>query len=79
MNESNRIFDDPAALFADPQQVLNVPQLTFDEKLFVLRRWKGGLERKSRKAAPASGARTDLRARLAAVVDAINRLHRSAS
>jgi hypothetical protein len=79
MNESKRLFDDPAAIFTHPLQVLNVPQLTFDEKLFVLRRWKGGLERKSGKSTPTGGVQHDLRARLAAVVDAIKRLHRSGS
>jgi hypothetical protein len=79
MNDTKRLFDDPPAMFADPQQVLNVPQLTLDEKLFVLRRWKRTLERqRGSKASPMVGARPDRRARLAAVVDAIDRLSRSA-
>lgn len=79
MSETKRLFDVRTAMFLDPQDVVDASQLTFDEKLVVLRRWKAGLERRNRKRAPMFGTRPDSDSRLAAVLDAMRRLNRSGS
>jgi hypothetical protein len=77
MNETERLLDARAAMFVSPELIVDAPQLTLDEKLAVLRRWKAGLERLNRSRAPMFGVRPDAHSRLAAVVDAMHRLHRS--
>jgi hypothetical protein len=70
-----RAFCSPESQFRDPEHVIRDADLTYDDKIAVLRSWKLGLAQ--RQIEDDETARVDIASQLAAVTQAIRDLRRT--
>ena len=71
-----RAFCSPESQFRHPQYVLRDPQLSYDDKIAVLRNWKVGLAQKQM-AGEDGPEQTDVTSQLAAITQAIRELRQT--
>jgi hypothetical protein len=71
-----RAFCSPESQFRHPQYVLRDPELSYDDKIAVLRNWKVGLVQKQI-AGEDDPEQTDVTSQLAAITQAIRELRQT--
>ena len=72
-----RAFSSPESQFRHPQYVVRDSDLSYDDKIAVLRSWKLGLAQQQIEGDELDGNRRDIDSQLAAVTQAIRELRQS--
>jgi hypothetical protein len=72
-----RAFSSPESQFRHPQYVVRDSDLSYDDKIAVLRNWKLGLAQQQIEGDELDGNRRDIDSQLAAVTQAIRELRQS--
>jgi hypothetical protein len=76
MTDTKQAFSSPESQFRHPQYVLRDPELSYDDKIAVLRNWKLGLVQ--RQMADEDGTENaDVASQLAAITQAIRELRQT--